>query len=152
MIDRLKHRGADHPFNIVVGRYDHVIAGIAFAKSRKEFGVVGKEVVSNVDPGGSGEVTQRGLTDIGVPVIDIDLTTLGKAHPVHRRQNRGNGERTLQETPAIGRKATAEERTISRHRENLLVQSRRPSRCAELVDLVGKYLEQGRPHVNAVWR
>jgi hypothetical protein len=73
MVERHQHLGLDHALDIIVGRHDHVIAGIAGPQLGEQLVVVGIEVHLHLDAGLALEVLQRGLADIGVPVVEVEL-------------------------------------------------------------------------------
>ena len=76
MIERLKQVGHNEPLDEVVRRHDQVIAGIAAAEFREQLFVVRKKVVLNVYSGRCREVRERGLTNIGVPVVEVHRAAL----------------------------------------------------------------------------
>ena len=72
VVQRQQHVGRDHALDVVVGREDHVVAGIALAQLGEQLVVAREQVVADVDAGRLGEVLERGLADVGVPVVDVD--------------------------------------------------------------------------------
>ena len=70
VIDRRQHAGLDHALDIVVGRDDHVIAGIAFLELGEQLVIVGIEIHLHLDAGGLVEIGQGGFADIRVPIVE----------------------------------------------------------------------------------
>ena len=103
VVQRQQHVGRDHALDIVVGRKDHVVAGIAAAELGEQLVVAGVQVVADRDPGRVAEILDRRLTDVGVPVVDVDLRRLREALPAERRQRGGDGAGAGEETATVVR-------------------------------------------------
>jgi hypothetical protein len=100
VIERQQHVGRDHALDEVVGREDDVVAGIALAQLGEQLLVAREQVVAHGDAGGVGEVVERVLADVCVPIVDVDLTALRHARTAERGQGGGDAERTGDEAPS----------------------------------------------------
>jgi hypothetical protein len=69
----LQHARLAHAADELVGRHDHVIAGVARLQLGEQFVIGGEQAHIDVDAGGLLEVAQRRLADIGVPVVEVQL-------------------------------------------------------------------------------
>ena len=65
--------------HVVVGRHDHVEARIARLQLGEQFVVGGEQRHVDVDAAGLLEVRQRGVADIGVPVVEVQLGLLARS-------------------------------------------------------------------------
>ena len=105
MVERHDHVGLDHALEIVVGRHDHVIAGIAGLELGEQFVIVGEEIHLGLDAGRLLEIGQRGLADIGIPVVEIEFLLLLRQREARQEgQARRAGAGALQKGAAAGRK------------------------------------------------
>ena len=103
VIDRRQHCRLDHPLDKVVGRDDHVIAGVAFLELGEQLVIVGIEIHLHHDAGRLVEICQGGLADIRVPIVEIELLLLLRQSKARQKGQAGNGRgATLQELAAIG--------------------------------------------------
>ncbi len=101
VIQRHQHVGHDHPLDIVVGRDDQVVARVAFLQLGEQLVVVGKEIHLDLDAGRFTKIIQRGLADVGVPVVEIEFFLLGgKALAGQEADSRGNGAHAGEKAPA----------------------------------------------------
>ena len=68
-----EHPGRDHALDDVVGRHDHVVAGIAALQPREQLVIVREQVHPDRDARPLPEVREGGLPDVGVPVVEVEL-------------------------------------------------------------------------------
>ena len=120
VVERLQHVGDDHPLDEIVRREDDVVAGIALAQLGEHLVVAGEQVVAHRDAGGLGELVQRVLADIGIPVVDVDLLFLCTRQARQRRGGGGDGE-AAGEKGAAGEDGSGRRRRAAGHRAELRI-------------------------------
>ncbi len=87
VVERDHHAGDDHAFQIVVGGHDDIITGIAFLELGEELVIVGKEIHLHLDARRFLEIGKGGFTDVGIPIVEIELFfLLGARQARHKGQ------------------------------------------------------------------
>ena len=90
-VDRLQHLGDNHLLYIIVGRYNHVITRIALFELGEEFVVVRKQVHLDRNARRLLEIVERGLTNVGVPVVEVELGFFGSPTVAGQQGNASGG-------------------------------------------------------------
>ena len=109
MIERHHHVGLDHALQLVVGRNDHVIAGIAALELGEELVVVGEEIHLGFDAGGRCEIGQGVFRRYRCPSCRVEfLLFLGKREARQEGQAGEHGAGALQQGAAAGLKILGE--------------------------------------------
>ena len=73
LVEFHQHVGRRHALDKVVRRHDHVIALIAGAQLGEQFVIAGEQRHVHIDAAAILVIFKRGLTDIGVPVVEVQL-------------------------------------------------------------------------------
>ena len=89
VVQRLQQFRAPHAFNEIVGRHDDVVAGISLAHFGEEFGVVAEQIHLHFNAAVFAKIRERGFTDVGVPVVEVEFFLLLAEHGRRQRKTRG---------------------------------------------------------------
>jgi hypothetical protein len=77
VVQRLEQTGLDHALDKLAARNDDVVTGIAGTQLGEELVVGGEQAHIDLDAARLREIIERGLADISVPVVEIELGLLG---------------------------------------------------------------------------